>query len=348
MESKDIDDALRGPSRIITDNLSPLDLYRLWEIEKHGSQEAAAEATTLPQTSFSRAIRILNEQLSDRTGRAVKIYEKIKGRNTLTEDGKVVYTHAQKIMSVMFDLPMALGPRKFTIGVTPAFPKYLSYFLLRELLSIPNPVAFRLVSAETDKWADRLLRNEYDLVLADGDIPTYKVVSEKVFVHAEGKSHPIIVADEMLIKERKLKDNFPHSLNNVPFVMPPPDSTLADALRAWFNDEQVRIKPDIVAETNDRLLMVLLAQKGAAVIGISSVVAPPVCELQNLTELHHITDTKFQENFFAIAKNHRSGLPWAIRHIFAKLAQFSENPPSPDWGVGKLPTSKDDPRTPLI
>lgn len=329
--------SLKGTSKIITDNLSPIDLYRLWEVQKNGSQEAAEKATTLPQTSFSRAIMNLNEQLTKETGREIKIYKKERGRNILTGDGEIVYAHAQEMMSIIFDLPVALGPQKFTIAVTSAFPQYLSYFLLRELLSIPNPVKFRLVSAESGNWADRLLDNTYDLVLADGHIPDYvSDRTEKIFIHAEGETHPIIVADEELIKRKKLKENFPHSLNNIPFVMPPPDSTLAKALNAWFNDKKIKVKPNVIAETNDRLLMVLLAQKGAAVIGISSVVAPPVCELQNLMPLHHITDTKFHENFFAIARKRHAGNTWAIDHILQRITDFSKNPPKPDWGVGKL------------
>lgn len=130
-------------SNIFTHNLNPEKLYRIWEIERHGSQEAAAKATTLPQSTFSRAVRDLNEQLTKATGRKVEIYKTRKGRNVLTTDGEIVYSYAQKMMRTLQEIPQTLGSEKLTIGITPAFPRYLTYFLLRDILSIENPAKFR-------------------------------------------------------------------------------------------------------------------------------------------------------------------------------------------------------------
>ncbi len=325
----------KGSSNLIH-NLDPKLLYYFWEVVRYKTQNAAAEATTIGQPELSNSIHKLDEQLTELTGRHIETWQEVGNRNVLTKDGELVYQYAQEMMRALHCVPLALGSKKFTVGITAAFPKYLSYFILRELLNVGD-LKLRLVSVGLDEWEEKLDNGECDLVLADGPIPEpASLRMEKAYVHREGQTHPIIVADERLIKARNLRDEFPQSLNNVPFIMPPPNSTLAKALLAWFAENG--ITPDIIAESNDRLLMVLLAQNGTAVIGISSVVAPPVCELQNLAELDRITNTKFRENFFAVALKRPTGEPWAVRRVLELIDVFSKTPPKADWGVGKLHT----------
>ena len=101
-----------------------------------------------------------------------------------------------------------------------------------------------------------------DLVLADE--PASSGVTTKVFNHLLGESGVTFCATPELA--RKLRANFPKSLNGAPALLPMSDSGLRRSLEKWFH--AVGVRPRVVGEFYDPAFVNVLAMHGLGFMSV--------------------------------------------------------------------------------
>ena len=151
------------------------------------------------------------------------------GRNLeLTEHGRLVLSFADEIFSLGGELEEAIHqlpdgrPQLFRVGVVDVVPKSIAHRVLEPALQMPEPVRMICREASLDTLLAELAVHRLDLVLADRPIPA--TVSTRGFSHKLGECAVSFFATAKL--EKKLKGDFPRSLDGAPILLPSSGSQL--------------------------------------------------------------------------------------------------------------------------
>ncbi|HET8708181.1 MAG TPA: LysR substrate-binding domain-containing protein, partial [Pseudomonadales bacterium] len=114
----------------------------------------------------------------------------------------------------------------------------------------------------------------------------------------------------------KLKGEFPHCLNDAPFLVPTSASNIRRALQRWFDDHELR--PNIVGEFDDSALVKAFGQAGVGVFTAPTAIEAYVTEQFNVKYLGRTNDIK--ESFYAISAERKVKHPalLAIREAAKK------------------------------
>ena len=242
--------------------MSQLNLKHLryfWVVASEGSITKASEILHLTPQTISGQLRMLEESID------AKLFQK-SGRNlVLSDTGQTVFSYADEMFNLESELQDTLKGTpntqnlKFNVGVAMVVPKLIAYRVLEPVTHMQENV--KLVCHEAplvDLLAD-LSVHKLDLVLADAPIsPTLNV---KAYNHLLGESGISFFARNEDAK--KYRRNFPASLHGAPMLMPTNTSSLRRSLDQWLEDSS--IKPDIVAEFEDRALMKAFGEAGTGV-----------------------------------------------------------------------------------
>ena len=242
--------------------MSKLNLKHLryfWVVASEGSITKASEILHLTPQTISGQLRMLEESIGN------KLFQK-SGRNlVLSDTGQTVFSYADEMFSLESELQDVLEGKpntqnlKFNVGVAMVVPKLIAYRVLEPVTDMQESV--KLVCHEAplvDLLAD-LSVHKLDLVLADAPIsPTLNV---KAYNHLLGESGISFFARSEDAK--RYRRNFPDSLDGAPMLMPTSTSSLRRSLDQWL--ENRNIKPNIVAEFEDRALMKAFGEAGTGV-----------------------------------------------------------------------------------
>ena len=287
--------------------MSSLNLKHLryfWAVAAHGSIARASEVLYLTPQTISGQLRELEEQLD------TKLFQK-SGRNlVLTDTGRVVFSYADEMFRLGDELQDVLAGRipgaalTLTVGVAMVVPKLLAYRVLEPVLKMGDPV--RLVCLEAplvDLLAD-LSVHKLDLVLADSPIsPTLNI---RAYNHLLGESGISFFSTRA--KARSYKAKFPHSLNDAPMLMPTASSALRRMLELWF--ERQGIKPQVVAEFEDRALMKAFGEANAGIFTSPTAVEDDVVAKYGVHVIGRPEEIK--ERFYAISAERRIKHPAVV------------------------------------
>ena len=240
-------------------------LRYFWAVASHGSIARASSTLHLTPQTISGQLRELEDQVGS------KLFAK-SGRNlALTDTGRLVFSYADEIFRLTGELQDVIAgrplgsARAFHVGIAMVVPKLLAYRVLAPALSLPEPV--RLICHEAplvDLLAD-LSVHKLDLVLADS--PVNPALNIRAYNHLLGESGISFFATRT--QAPALREGFPQSLNGAPMLMPSNSSALRRALELWF--DRKGIKPQVVAEFEDRALMKAF---GEAAVGIFTTPSP--------------------------------------------------------------------------
>jgi len=245
-------------------------LRYFWAVASLGSIARASESLYLTPQTISGQLRELEEQVGQSLFRR-------DGRNlVLTETGRLVFSYADEMFRLGLELqdllaggtPGALLTVK--VGVAMVVPKLLAYRVLEPVLQLPETV--RLVCHEAplvDLLAD-LSVHKLDLVLADS--PVNPALNLRAYNHSLGASGISFFGVPEQASE--LQGDFPSSLNGARMLMPSGGSNLRRSLESWF--ERYGIKPQIVAEFEDRALMKAFGERGTGIFTSPSAVEQDV------------------------------------------------------------------------
>lgn len=282
-------------------------LHYFWVAAKQGGVVRASESLHVTPQTISGQISLLEAQLD------AALFSKV-GRNLeLTETGRVVLGYADKIFSLGGELaesvrnsPTDRAP-VFRVGVADVVPKSIAYRLLAPALNQAEPI--RLVCKENslDSLLGELALHRLDLVLADG--PMSQRLGVRGFNHPLGDCGISLMATRSLAAP--LREGFPQSLNDVPFLMLSELSMVQVRLQQWFDKHHVY--PRVVGEFDDSALMKTFGQAGVGVFVVPTAIADEV-GAQYHVELVGQTES-VREQFFAISPERRLSNPAALAII---------------------------------
>lgn len=245
-------------------------LYYFWAVVREGSIARATKVLNLTQPAISAQLRKLEQSLGEEL--LVK-----SGRNlVLTETGRMAYRYAEDIFALGRELTENIRgnvtdrPLHLTVGVSNALSKLLTYRLLAPALDLEPSVRLTLRDDRPDRLLADLAVNELDLVLTDA--PLTPATNVRAFSHLLGESDVTIFGTPSLAAAAR--ENFPRSLDGMPFLLPTENSTLRRSLEQWFDAEQ--IQPMGVAEIEDSGLLKVFGEGGAGLFASASAITDEV------------------------------------------------------------------------
>lgn len=269
-------------------NYHHLRYFRLIAME--GNLTRAAGKLRLTPSALSIQLRQLEEQL----GR--KLFERDKGRLTLTDAGRVALAHADTIHRSGEELLAMMreaqpGARKvLRVGAVATLSRnFLLEFLKPAMHSAQTEVVVR--SGGLRELLPMLGTHEVDVVLsnrpAKGDAATH------------WHTHPLAEEPVSLVATpawaaRRLA--FPADFAGVPVILPGEESDT----RILFERlcEAAGVRPRIIAEVDDMAMLRLFAREGEGFALVPPVVVRDEIDAGTLTETHRLP--QIRETFYAI------------------------------------------------
>jgi len=281
-------------------------LMYFWHVAKEGSVTKAAATLRLRQPTVSEQLRTLEdslgEELFDRRGRSLK----------LTETGRVVFRYADEIFRLGRELQDTLagrpvgGPSKLRVGVSLVLPKLVLQRLLEPALRMDPPVQIVCREDRTERLLAELSVSDLDLVIADAPLAGQARV--RAFNHLLGECGVSFLGDPKIA--RRLKKQFPASLNGARFLLPTENTVLRRSLDHWF--DSLGIVPLVVAEFEDSGLLKQFAQHGEGIFAAPTAIEREIIDQYDLRlvgRTEHVV-----ERFYAITVERRIKHP-AVREI---------------------------------
>ena len=127
-------------------------------------------------------------------------------------------------------------------------PKIIAYRLLEPVLHLPEPVQLACDERGLVDLLAELAQHRLDVVLSDS--PLSPSANVRAYNHLLGECGVSILGSSSLA--RKFRRGFPQSLDDAPFLLPTPKSTLRRSLDQWFDSQSIR--PDVRGEFDDSAL----------------------------------------------------------------------------------------------
>ncbi len=233
-------------------------LYYFMTIAECGSISRASEQLLLGQPTLSAQLKQFEDQLE------VKLFSREHKKLILTEHGNLALEYARNIFKMGGEMYEALHDRlkpnkiSLQLGALDSIPKQVMLQLTEAALSTA-PCTISLVEGKFDQLLRDLTSNKIDIAISD------------FFPNNEGTRglHHRVLSKSCLSvygskKFKKLRNGFPHSLQNQPFVLPTYDSQVRYSLEHWLQTNDLQL--DTVAETQDTALKTLVAVNDMAMM----------------------------------------------------------------------------------
>jgi len=293
-------------------NINLKHLRYFWTVGVNGSIASASEILHLTPQTISGQLSELEYQIG------TKLFRKA-GRNlTLTDSGRMVFNYAEEIFRLSTELEAVLDGHDpgaqltLNVGIAMVVPKLLAYRVLVPALNLEEPV--RLVCTEApfvDLLAD-LSVHKLDLILADS--PFSPGLNIRAYNHLLGESGITFFAREP--EDRLYRDAFPQSLDGAPMLMPTSSCALRRSLEIWF--ERIDVRPNVVAEFEDRALMKAFGEAATGIFTSPTTVEEDVLNKYAVSVIGRSEEVK--ERFYAISAERKikhpaiSAITEAARH----------------------------------
>jgi len=225
-------------------------LYYFYIVAREGSIKAATLKLHVTQPTISNQIRILEESLG------YKLFERKHRKLLLNLKGEALLKRAEKIFVLADEMIREAKEGKskersiIKIGVLPSLPNLFIHDFSLKLWKDPN-VAVEIIHGSMEYLIELLDRDRLDIILSDA---AYLRSQKRYRNFNLGSQKIIAVADPSMTA---LKKNFPHSLNDQPYVAFSKKSSLQEEVDYFFKLKG--IVPDRVGEVDDIGLMRHLA-----------------------------------------------------------------------------------------
>lgn len=266
-------------------------LYYFWVVAKEGGISRAADKLDMAVQTVSAQVRELERSLG---------YALLKpaGRGlALTDAGLAALQQADQIFQLGEDLPARVRDAvsapvvRLAVGICDGLPKLVVRRLLQPALSEPH---LRLVCPEgglEDLLGDLAL-HRLDMVLSDRPPPANPNI--KLYSHALGSSVVGWYGAATLVQAAS--QDFPHSLSQVPVLLPTAHTAVRARLDQWF--EQRGIRPLVVGEFADSALLKTFGASGMGVFPAAEWVHEDLLGHYAVQRLGHCDGVS--EHFYAI------------------------------------------------
>jgi len=274
-------------------NINYKHLHYFWVVAKEGSIARASKSLHLTPQTISGQITLLEESIE------VKLFERIGRSLVLTEAGQVVLSYADEIFHLGLELKEVLRgqlggrPLQFNVGITEVVPKLIAYRLLEPALQLPEQIHISCREDNLNKLLADIAIHKLDMILTDSPIPPGMNV--RAFNHLLGECGVSFFAAKH--QAAIYHDNFPHSLDSAPILLPSNDTTLYSSLTKWF--EQIQVAPITVGTFDDSALMKAFGQAGVGVFSAPTVIEQEIRQQYNVEIIGRTKDIR--ECFYAIS-----------------------------------------------
>jgi LysR family transcriptional activator of nhaA len=195
--------------------------------------------------------------------------------------------------------------KDFKIGIADVVPKSLAYRLIAPAFLPNSGFVVSCLEDKTENLLVDLSTGAIDIVVADRPIPPNLKV--KAYNHLVGQSGVSFLAVPAMAK--KLRKNFPYSLEGSPMLIPTREAALRQELDQWF--DKIGVYPSIVANFQDRALMKIAAKEGHGIIPIPTVVSDRVSKENSLQLIGKTEEVK--ERLFLISIERKLKSPLHVK-----------------------------------
>jgi LysR family transcriptional activator of nhaA len=264
-------------------------IFYFWTVARHGSVRLASEELGLSQPTVSEQLHKLEESL----GR--KLFERAGRGIRLSEDGKLLFSYAERIFQLGGEMREAMagrttGPQLLRVGVVHSLPALVAHRLLAPAL---RGEAMRLVCTadRPESLYAKLALHQLDAVLSDAPMQPSSQV--------RGFSHRLAQCGVSFFAAHKPKGGprFPRSLDGAPFLMPERGTPLHSSLERWFERQQLR--PEIAGEFSDSAMLERFAQRGLGAFAAPAIIERELRSDYKLELLGRTTE--IVQEFYAIS-----------------------------------------------
>ncbi|MGJ8691424.1 MAG: transcriptional activator NhaR [Thalassotalea sp.] len=275
-------------------------------IATHGSIAKASCMIHITPQTLSAQLSILEEQLG------YNLFDRKGKRLILNEMGHITLGYAQEIFSLGDELLNSLKNHstnftsKFSIGVTDVIAKVFSFNFLKVIYTMDDSI--KLVCKETnlEVLLGELATNKLDAVLSDTPLPIGSPL--KAYSHLVGKCGLSFFASKDLAE--KLQNNFPQSLDGVPFFTAGDGSNQRLSVLTWF--EQIDISPVVIGEFDDSALATYFGKAGYGVFCAPTIIDKHIIEQFEVTLIGQTDD--ITEHYYLISPERKVKHP-AVHHL---------------------------------
>ena len=289
-------------------------LRYFWTVARKGGVRKAADELHVSQPSISAQIRLLEDSLGE------KLFKRSGRSLVLTEMGHLVLTYADEIFSAGRELMSAVKQRpggrllRLNVGMTDSISKLMGFEFLKPAIRFSEPVHVVCRMAAIEVLVNQLQAHRLDIVLADE--PASSSLKAKTFNHRLGRSGVTFCAVPAIAK--KLRRNFPQSLNGTTALLPTENMGMRAVLETWFDTKGIH--PRLLGEYEDSALMVFCATAGRGFTVVPTVVAREVLKHWGLRVIANVDECGTE--FYAITAERRVKNPAAMaitEHAYSEL-----------------------------
>ncbi|NOY62393.1 MAG: transcriptional activator NhaR [Gammaproteobacteria bacterium] len=285
-------------------NINYKHLRYFWIVAKEGSIARASDKLCLTPQTISGQIKVFEESIG------VALFKRTGKRLILTEAGRVTMNYAEEIFSLGSELKEVLSsrptgrPLRFTIGVTDVIPKLIAYRLIEPALHLPDPLKVICHENKLDNLLADIAVHKLDMIITDS--PVRPNMNVKAFNHRLGECGVTFFATPQLAES--YRDNFPHSLEQAPLLLPSSESAVHSTIVQWFDELQVH--PHIVGEFDDSALMKAFGQAGVGVFSAPTVIQHEVTRQYKVEAIG--STTAIREQFYAVSAERKLKHPAVV------------------------------------
>jgi len=291
-------------------------LQYFWAVSQEGSVAKASEKLHVTPATISIQLRDLEKQLG------VKLFRKAGRGLALTEMGTAVQSYAndifatgQELLDMVHGRP-GEGPILFRVGIKDVMPKLIAYQLLEPTLQTAQEIRVACHEGDVSRLIADLAIHKLDVVLSDTPIdPSMKV---KAYSHLLGESDVVLVGTKDLAK--KVRKDFPDSLNSTPILLPMKDTVLRRSLDIWFDENQIR--PQIRGEFEDSAMMKIMGKAGVGIFPVTAIISEEVQAMYRVDPIATVPGVT--ERFYALSVERKIKHPavLAISEVARKKLQY--------------------------
>jgi LysR family transcriptional regulator, transcriptional activator of nhaA len=293
-------------------------LQYFWAVSQEGSVAKASEKLHVTPATISIQLRDLEKQLG------VKLFRKAGRGLALTEMGTAVQSYAndifatgQELLDMVHGRP-GEGPILFRVGIKDVMPKLIAYQLLEPTLQTAQEIRVACHEGDVSRLIADLAIHKLDVVLSDTPIdPSMKV---KAYSHLLGESDVVLVGTKDLAK--KVRKDFPDSLNSTPILLPMKDTVLRRSLDIWFDENEIR--PQIRGEFEDSAMMKIMGKAGVGVFPVTAIISEEVQAMYRVESIAKVPGVT--ERFYALSVERKIKHPavLAISEVARKKLQYQQ------------------------
>jgi LysR family transcriptional regulator, transcriptional activator of nhaA len=272
-------------------------LHYFWTVAHAGSLTKAAAELRLTHSTLSTQIRsleaFLEGPLFDRRGRSL----------VLTALGRDVLAYADDLFRLGQELvDMARGraaPRRILLhlGVVESIPKTVAYRLFEPALDLEGYGPCSVRQDRLDALLEGLAAGRMQLVLSDA--PPAAGQRLKVHCHELGATDVLLYAVPKLA--RRLRAQFPGSLNGAPMLLPSVGTSLRGLIDRWL--AQLALRVGVEGEFNDAGLMRVFGAHGRGVFPVRAALRAEVEGAHGVEQLGKMEGVR--ERYYAISVERR-------------------------------------------